>query len=182
MTEQKTPASVVERLQDRVSRDADHGDGFIGTLPVSLLAEAAALIERLSAAQEDAEFFEKAWQERVKDCERLSAEREGLREALKPFAALDGFDKSIMIEVCEPHPDNPSPRIQPMPASAILRARAALTQGESRQTGASEAQINHLSQTLDMSPGSVRESLARLQAKGLVRTLPAAPTPAGGEA
>lgn len=55
---------------------------------------------------------------------------------------------------------------------------AALTQGESRQTGVSDAQINRLSQTLDLSPASVRRSLARLQEKGLVMPLPAAPTPA----
>lgn len=35
-------------------------------------------------------------------------------EALEPFAKLaDTFDRTVMIEVCEPDPDNPSPRIQP---------------------------------------------------------------------
>jgi hypothetical protein len=91
--EQQTPASVVERLRER-ERVAEH-DGYPVLVCSLLLHDAAALIER------------------------LSAEREGLREALQTLTDVLGAP-ILDRDAVEP---------------SYLKARAALTQEESRQTG-----------------------------------------------
>lgn len=48
-----------------------------------------------------------------------------LVKALEPFAKVtDKLPPVSVIEVCEPHPDNPSPHIQPMLLSDFRQARA----------------------------------------------------------
>ena len=90
MTEQQTPASVVERLKTLSVRVAGCGAGWA----TPAMQEAAALIER------------------------LSAEREGLRGALD-FAKLQLWRHPVRSDV----------------TLVLSRIDAALTQGESRQTG-----------------------------------------------
>lgn len=56
------------------------------------------------------------------------AREEALREALKPFADLaKTFEGVSVVEVCQPHPGNPAFYIQPLPTSALTRARALLS-------------------------------------------------------
>lgn len=63
----------------------------------------------------------------IAEINRLSAALAVAEGALRPFAKLAGmFNRSVMIEVCEPHPENPSPRIQPMPTSCLDAAAEAL--------------------------------------------------------
>ena len=95
MTEQQTPAGVVEAAKS---------------------IHAAALIYEDQALLEDAEIVLAA-------VERLSAEREGLREALEPIARRvvpDYYDDKTLIGWIS--------------AGEVRAAQAALTQGESRQT------------------------------------------------
>ena len=103
--EQQTPASVVERLRENL---ADSNPSRL------VCVESGDLLSVLEAV------------------ERLSAEREGLREALRPFAlAADNMDGD--------EPDTlfiyDSPESAMIDYADLRRARAALTQGESRQTG-----------------------------------------------
>ena len=59
---------------------------------------------------------------RAKDAER---QRDELRKALEPFAALaDKFGCWSVVEVCAPEPGNKSPVIQPLPLSAFETAAA----------------------------------------------------------
>lgn len=59
---------------------------------------------------------------RAKDAER---QRDELRKALEPFAALaDKFGCWSVVEVCAPEPGNTSPVIQPLPLSAFETAAA----------------------------------------------------------
>jgi hypothetical protein len=156
--EQQTPASVVERLRENL---ADSNPSRL------VCVESGDLQSVLDAV------------------ERLSAEREGLREALEPIARRvvpDHYDDKTLIGWIS--------------AGEIRAARAALTQVESRQTG-----------WQDMKPGDVVVRLrhgrwmadvfgdtthsggwsdpvdavrsVRSAAK-VVAALPAAPTPADG--
>jgi hypothetical protein len=98
--EQQTPASVVERLRENL---ADSNPSRL------VCVESGDLQSVLDAV------------------ERLSAEREGLREALETIARRvvpDHYDDKALIGWIS--------------AGEIRAARAALTQGESRQTGAGE--------------------------------------------
>jgi len=54
----------------------------------------------------------------------LLARIEGAEKALEPFANIsDAFGPNAVLEVCEPHYQNPSPHIVPVPTS-IFRAAA----------------------------------------------------------
>lgn len=58
----------------------------------------------------------------------LIAERDEGRALLEPFAALaDRFKLRTVVEVCYPHPDNPSPNIAPLDTKHFRAARAYLT-------------------------------------------------------
>lgn len=50
-----------------------------------------------------------------------------LREALEPFAALADKFTGPMVEVSDPHPDNPSRNIQPLPTVYLERAHQTLS-------------------------------------------------------
>jgi hypothetical protein len=115
MTEQQTPASVVERLRE-IAGWFSEGVAVDHFMAQSVAAEHAADLRAILA-----------------HVERLSAERDGLREALRPFAlAADNMDGD--------EPDTlfiyDSPESAMIDYADLRRARAALTQGESRQTGA----------------------------------------------
>jgi hypothetical protein len=168
--EQQTPASVVERLK---------------TLSV-----------RAEGCDEDADALERV----ASRLERLSAERDGLREALRPFAlAADNMDGD--------EPDTlfiyDSPESAMIDYADLRRARAALTQGESRQTGWQDIATAPVNERIlvwvtgKMLPGA-RFGSAYRGANGKIiakpeggngdwtkeithwRPLPAAPTPADG--
>jgi hypothetical protein len=64
----------------------------------------------------------------------LTAEAEvaRLRRALEPFVALADKFTGPMVEVCDPHPDNPSHTIQPFATMRFHAARAALTKEPAR--------------------------------------------------
>jgi len=54
------------------------------------------------------------------DRQRLSAEVEGV---LEPFARLaEKFRGHVVLEVCKPHPDNPSRRIAPLMVEMLINA------------------------------------------------------------
>jgi hypothetical protein len=112
--EQQTPASVVERLRE-IAGWFSEGVAVDHFMAQSVAAEHAADLRAILA-----------------HVERLSAERDGLREALRPFAlAADNMDGD--------EPDTlfiyDSPESAMIDYADLRRARAALTQGESRQTG-----------------------------------------------
>lgn len=53
---------------------------------------------------------------------------EEVRGVLEPFARLaKQFAGQTIVEVCQPHPSNPSPRIAPLPVSSLEAARTLLT-------------------------------------------------------
>lgn len=62
----------------------------------------------------------------VEWCTWATAEIERLREALRPFADLADKFTGPMVEVCDPHPNNPSRTIQPLPAIYLEAAFQAL--------------------------------------------------------
>lgn len=63
----------------------------------------------------------------AKSALRQAEAREGvLRGALEPFAGLSGQFSGGVVEICAPHPDNPSARIEPFPTSKFDAARTAL--------------------------------------------------------
>lgn len=58
---------------------------------------------------------------------------ERLVEALRPFARVAerfGAIEGGIVEICRPHPDNPSPNIMPFGIEHFNRARATLTSQE----------------------------------------------------
>ena len=56
-----------------------------------------------------------------------------LAYALRPFAALADKFSGTMVEVSDPHPDNPSRNIQPLQTVCLLRAAALLDALEGRK-------------------------------------------------
>lgn len=99
---------------------------------LSLLSEVAALRGALEEAEKDASSWSRCagevvtigegWKERFVRAER---QRDELRKALEPFAALaDKFGCWSVVEVCAPEPGNTSPVIQPVPLSAFETAAA----------------------------------------------------------
>lgn len=65
---------------------------------------------------------------------QAEAERDAAREALRPFADIArAFGGEAVVEVCRPHPANPSTRIYPMLGADLRKAAevyASLTQPE----------------------------------------------------
>jgi hypothetical protein len=126
MTEQQTPASVVAALiANLTERRTRMTEVSAGMLVNPDGPEAAALIER------------------------LSAERQGLRGALEPFASMGAvlearsrmtFGRVVPDDqkVCESSGEAGGACLR---MRDFRRARAALTQGESRQTGAKESGV-----------------------------------------
>ena len=146
MTEQQTPASVLERLRENL---ADSNPSRL------VCVESGDLQSVLDAV------------------ERLSAEREGLREAL-----ADGRELVArwLAQSCE---DDAVPELQAASRSH-LAARAALTQGESRQTGWRLAPVEP-TEAMMKAWNDYRHNASGVVAwEAMIAALPAAPTPAGG--
>ena len=60
----------------------------------------------------------------------LAAEIGRLRALLEPFAQLaEKFPGSPVVEISEPHPDNPSPHIEPFNTVHFRRAHSGLATG-----------------------------------------------------
>lgn len=85
---------------------------------------------------EAADLVEALLAERAADKARLSHLEEQARkdaEALEPFAKLaDDFDGLAVVEVCQPHPGNPSSRIEPLLVERLHAARARLSDREGK--------------------------------------------------
>lgn len=69
--------------------------------------------------------------------EKVDWERVGpkLVEALEPFAALADKFTGPMVEVSDPHPENPSRNIQPLPSLYLERAHQALAAAQPQSNG-----------------------------------------------
>jgi hypothetical protein len=55
----------------------------------------------------------KAMRSKDPEIEHLQSQLNAATEALRPFAALAGKFSDCVVEICAPHPENPSPRIEP---------------------------------------------------------------------
>lgn len=66
----------------------------------------------------------------------LRRQAEGMAGALEPFAKLGWrFHALSVVEVCEPHPDNPSSNIEPVRIEVLARAHMALSAFRASSTG-----------------------------------------------
>jgi hypothetical protein len=62
--------------------------------------------------------------ELLAESDRLRSLVEEAKGVVEPFARIAPcFDRHILVEVCEPHPDNPSPRIQPLTVGSLVNAK-----------------------------------------------------------
>jgi hypothetical protein len=57
-----------------------------------------------------------------KTIRRLREERDAAVELLTIVAEFSGKFSGSVVEICAPHPDNPSPRIEPFPTERFQRA------------------------------------------------------------
>jgi hypothetical protein len=121
MTEQQTPASVVERLNAMAADFRDQTIRLGSDGPTSdMLTEAAALIERLSAERE-----------------RL---REAVAEVVAHLEAIARVHGQTGLETAHDAKEwAHCAAVVALGGHKFTLARAALTQGESRQTGAMES-------------------------------------------
>jgi hypothetical protein len=94
--------------------------------------EAADRLQSLQASVRELEARDHTWclqaDEQAQRIQEMQASVRVKDEALRPFANfnLDGFDSTVL-EVVNPWPENPAPRIEPIYVADFKRARAALS-------------------------------------------------------